>query len=321
MSSLKTFAFAGAVLVGATVSASAADFGGRHHAPPPPPVPVATPIVEASGWYLRGDIGVGHQSMKPKLEDSRFPTTPVVNTFDFSQSKVPFAGIGAGYQWNSWLRTDVTAEYRFRSDYSFTDKSCQTNNALGAFVSGVPGVPCNITPGFNGVDRRNYYNGRITSAVVMFNAYLDLGNWSGFTPYIGAGVGYASNTVARSTDIGINNSYAAGVLTGVSSSGLVTFKDRTQGSVAYALMAGVGYDLSPSAKLDLGYRYINLGKVRQYVFDCTGGPGVAGTCGDYLNHTRIHAHEFRLGLRYMFGGATQVAAAPVYHPGHVVKRY
>jgi opacity protein-like surface antigen len=314
MGSLKTIAFAGAVLVGATVSATAADFGPRHAPPPPPPVPVATPIAEASGWYLRGDIGIAHQDMKPTLDDRRF-VPPSVSVHDFSQSKVPFVGIGAGYQWNSWLRTDVTAEYRLQSRFSFEDKSCFGTNALGALIA-TPGAACATTAGFSGIDNRNYYNGRISSTVVLFNAYLDLGNWSGFTPFIGAGIGYASHQISNLSDIGVGYNYAAGVATGTSSSGLVRFANRSQGSVAYALMAGVGFDLSSNAKLELGYRYLNMGRVRGQSLACANS-----TCGDFMNYRDIHAHEFKLGVRYMFGAPSYAAAAPVYHPGHVVKRY
>lgn len=313
MGSLKTFAFAGAVLVGATVSASAADLGPRH-APPPPPVPVATPIAEASGWYLRGDIGIAHQDMKPTLDDRRFvPGT--VGVHDFSQSKVPFVGIGAGYQWNSWLRTDVTAEYRVESRFSFEDKSCGGSIAAGpAFAT--PGQACATTVGLTGFNNRNFYNGRISSTVFLFNAYLDLGNWSGFTPFVGAGIGYASHRISNLTDVGAQSNYTAGALTSVSSSGLVSFANRTQGSVAYAVMAGVGYDVSQNVKLELGYRYLNMGKVKGQSLACFNG-----TCGDFMNYKDIHAHEVRLGLRYMFGAPSYAAAAPVYHPGHVVKRY
>ncbi len=57
MGSLKTIALAGALLTGMTTLASAADLRG----PLPmvlPPAPIAAPVVEQSGWYLRGDIGV-----------------------------------------------------------------------------------------------------------------------------------------------------------------------------------------------------------------------------------------------------------------------
>ena len=73
------------------------------------------PVVESSGWYLRGDVGVGNQHFK---------------SFDFTQTNVAvvwpatwridqkdikdtfFFGVGLGYQWNNWLRFDVTGEYR-----------------------------------------------------------------------------------------------------------------------------------------------------------------------------------------------------------------
>ena len=83
-------------------------------------------------------------------------------------------------------------------------------------------------------------------------------------------------------------------------------------------MAGVGYDVSPSTKLEFGYRYLNMGKVKQYIFNCAGGPGVAGTCGDYLNYNSIQSHEFKVGMRWMLGGnsytSAPVHAAPMAYP-------
>ncbi|MGL4243484.1 MAG: outer membrane protein, partial [Beijerinckiaceae bacterium] len=120
MGSFKTLALAGAVLAGATAVASAADLRGPVGLPP---APVAMPIAESSGWYLRGDIGLTRQSMTPEIVDSRF-APPSVGVHDFSMSKSGFVGIGAGYQFNSWLRADVTAEYRLESRFNFTDKYC-----------------------------------------------------------------------------------------------------------------------------------------------------------------------------------------------------
>ena len=34
----------------------------------------------------------------------------------------------------------------------------------------------------------------------MFNGYADLGTWSGVTPYVGAGVGFAYNKLSGFTD-------------------------------------------------------------------------------------------------------------------------
>src|SRR5436190_10611750 len=94
------------------------------------------PVVEAGGWYLRGDVGVGAQSFK---------------SFDFTQTNVAtggpwpaswridqkdvkdavFIGAGIGYQWNSWLRFDLTGEYR--TDVKFKAVGSYDNGAGGRF--------------------------------------------------------------------------------------------------------------------------------------------------------------------------------------------
>jgi opacity protein-like surface antigen len=54
-------------------------------------------------------------------------------------------------------------------------------------------------------------------------------------------------------------------------------------------MAGFAYDLTTHAKLDVGYRYINLGKV----------DGIASSLGTAVASPNTTAHEVRLGLRYV----------------------
>ena len=56
---------------------------------------------------------------------------------------------------------------------------------------------------------------------------------------------------------------------------------------AYAFMGGVAYDLTDHVKIDLGYRWLNLGHF---------------TSHDVFNvaHTKdVHVDQLRLGFRYM----------------------
>ena len=84
MGTIKSIALAGLVAVATSAPALAADL-----LPPPPPMPVPVQIVEVgSGWYLRGDVGVGSQEIG-KVEGadvvrdggssgaSRLPTRPL----------------------------------------------------------------------------------------------------------------------------------------------------------------------------------------------------------------------------------------------------
>jgi opacity protein-like surface antigen len=69
-------------------------------------------------------------------------------------------------------------------------------------------------------------------------------------------------------------------------------------------MAGVGYQISDKAILDVGYRYIDMGKISSQRSDTAGFVNPAVKIDD------IAAHEVKIGLRYHFGGADCCAAAP-----------
>ncbi|MGL5137131.1 MAG: outer membrane protein, partial [Beijerinckiaceae bacterium] len=257
MDQLKSIALAGAMMILAPVAASAADMGRPPmHLPPPP---IAAPIAEASGWYLRGDVGIGVLDAKPEIVDARF-APPVVGTHDPSFSTQGFIGIGAGYQFNNWLRADVTAELRGSTEAKFTDKYCF--GSIGGAGIARPGSACGNTTGFTGSDGRNLYTGRINTNLFMANGYVDLGTWNGLTPYLGVGVGVANHRVEGLTDQGTANNYAGGALTFTSVATPVNYAEKSQTNLAWALMAGVAYDVSQSLKLELGYRYLNMGDIK-----------------------------------------------------------
>src|SRR5262245_43033920 len=100
-----------ASLVGAVaLFASAAQTARAADMPMPIPPPIAD--VVASGWDRHGDNGMTKQSvrkMHQRLEDV------VSETFDYRSKPFdgsPLFGLGIGYQFNNWLRFDVTGEYR-----------------------------------------------------------------------------------------------------------------------------------------------------------------------------------------------------------------
>src|SRR3989337_2807496 len=114
MVSVKVASFVGAV----ALFASPAQLPQRAHAadlPQLPPV-YAPPIEEyvASGWYLRGDIGMSNQRVK-SLDNALFTSSTNVVHKDFDSA--PLFGLGVGYQFNHWLRTDVTGEWRGKANF------------------------------------------------------------------------------------------------------------------------------------------------------------------------------------------------------------
>ncbi len=257
---------------------SAADF-----LPPPPPVdaPHAMPPAEFSGWYLRGDIGLG-QNRQEKFR-STFDPAFVVAGLQYDEASLSshyIFGAGLGYQFNSWLRGDATVEYnggaRWKQLESYTDAACG------------PAGRC--------VD---VYRGRISSGVFLLNGYVDLGTWHGITPYLGAGVGAAHNHISAITDFGINTG-GSGVSPAV-----------TKTSLAWALMSGIAVNVGYNMKLDFGYRYLDKGNIDGGAIVCAAPP-----CGLETHKFRLASHDFRIGLRYMFG---EKPYAPMQPP--LVRKY
>ncbi len=133
----------------------------------------------------------------------------------------------------------------------------------------------------------------LTTYTVMLNAYKDFGNFGGFIPYVGAGIGAAYHQLGDVSFTGNPN--------------LVnTIRGDNDLAFAWSLMAGVGYQISDKAILDVGYRYIDLGRISSQRSDS------AGFVNPQINFDDLTAHEVKLGLRYHFGG--DCCATPVHMP-------
>lgn len=239
-------------------------------------------------FYVRGDVGVARNT---SATFSQQDLADNGGTF-LSQSMGDTVLIGAGFGWqfNNRFRIDLTGEYRSKTTIKALD------NITAATVD-PPGV----------LQANTLYQGNVSSYVGLINGYFDIVKWRGFTPYVGAGVGIASTSLTGLTTISsasltddatgaqilqVTHGYAA---------------DRTKTGLAWALMAGTSYDLSPNSKLDLGYRYLNLGSdiAASNLINCA-----CGTEGSPLKIADVDAHEFRLGIRWLLGEP----AAPVYVP-------
>ena len=81
---------------------SAATAADMPFASPLPPPPSNQPVEFGTGWYLRGDIGY-----------SNMPIPVIVADFVNSLGRTGAAsgGLGFGYQYNNWLRTDFEIDH------------------------------------------------------------------------------------------------------------------------------------------------------------------------------------------------------------------
>ena len=158
MGSIRKSVFVGAAVACLAAPALAADL------PPVIEPPVTPPIQDYSGWYIRGDIGykiyndpdVSYNGGAVELGHESFDNTWMV-------------GVGAGYQFNRYLRADVTVDYEFESDF-YSRTPCA--------------LPC-------GALTETTDESSMTVWTILANGYIDLAHYNGFTPYIGAGLGVA----------------------------------------------------------------------------------------------------------------------------------
>ena len=301
MGSLKSYAIAGAVALGASSSALAADL------PPPPMMEPHAPRASSigSGWYLRGDVGVGatNYDQIEVLVRGLAPTNPAIGATSFStvNSKSSFAsfiGVGIGYQVNNYFRFDVTGEYR------------------GVQLEGRDNVGYPTVPGTT-VRQTNSYRANVTSFVTLANAYIDLGTWNCLTPYLGGGIGLANHKLNGFTDNGIQDFSVGGVAAGSGTS--FAFADSaSKTNLAWALMAGVAYDVNPNLKLEIGYRYLNMGDAP--VASLRGGS--AQLLGDTVKFKKLDSHDIKIGMRWNLNGGDCCQPAPVaYVPQPTVRKY
>jgi len=222
----------------------------------PAPEPVNDGLVEwGTGWYLRGDVGAAY--IRPN------DLNGVILSPDWPNNWT--VGLGAGYQYNSWFRTEVTADYQslYKADGpQNTVVACQTGAvgtpAGGPFTGSIP-----IYTGCYPVAHT-----RTETATFLASAYLDLGKWWGFTPYIGAGAGV--NVLYQKAQVnwymGNGVPYAGTTWTDPWTNGtyMQNWDNVTSGTYlrfAYAFMGGVAFDLTDHIKVDLGYRWLNLGRI------------------------------------------------------------
>ncbi len=147
----------------------------------------------------------------------------------------------------------------------------------------------------------------------MVNGYVDLGTWYGMTPYVGAGLGVAFNSSPARTDTGARSARST------ASSGLVRSAaisaTSTQANLAWALMAGLDFNVTHNLKLEFGYRYLDYGKFSSPArANCLSRQRRAGSFMPQLRAFKVASKEltsndFRIGLRYYFDSAPAPRAA------------
>ncbi|KZL20852.1 putative adhesin RP828 precursor [Pseudovibrio axinellae] len=220
----KLLSLTAAALVSSTV-AYAADL--------PAPVFVEEPelpeIEIGGGWYLRGDIGYKvYRDPKTKFSHIKF------NDEELDPTGV--VGVGVGFRMNDYIRTDVTVDYEWDSDFR------GRVDCIGACSGGVEASDEFAT---------------LDVWTILWNVYADLGHYNGFTPYVGAGIGASSLNVKNVRAINPDGTR-------------VDYPKGHWWNFSWALMAGTSYEINSNWNIDAGYRYLNIGAVKTKSFASNG---------------------------------------------------
>ncbi|MFD0915277.1 outer membrane protein [Pseudahrensia aquimaris] len=243
-----------------------------------PPVIEAPETYSTGGWYLRGDITYDFRSS----EGGTYYENGMGMFSDVDMDDSYDIGIGIGYQINDYLRADVTGEYVFGAEWRGNtlnpDFTCAGLQAAGGG---------SITDGTEPGTCATNESADVSMIKLLGNAYLDLGTFGGFTPYVGAGIGgaYVMYDDYKSTTTGTVQACCLTL-----DQRADDFGGESSWRFAYALHAGASFDVSHKMKLDVGYSYTDIS---------------GGAMGSFLGGGKPRAyddgftdHVIRAGVRY-----------------------
>ena len=261
----------GATLVGAMIAPALAD-GDPYYSNginpsgirTPVPAPIPIPVYEAE-WYFRGDFAAGFGGspsvnvLGSNLVETQFSSPATIsNSFEPS-----FVGtVGVGYIWGPHFRTDFTV------DIHSIMSAEQSNGELATYPSGTYwDTATNKT--------------KFMSTILMLNGYYDFRTGTPWTPYLGAGLGFAVNQLTQNYSEsfeGVAASYG---------------QRSTDVQFAAAAMVGVSYDFSSLLAIDVNYRFLHVGG-SGVTLNVPGLPPETST----VEIGSLNEHQIRAGFRF-----------------------
>jgi|GEM_PF-411235 len=247
-----------------------------------------------AGWYLRGDVGFASLNLsKVEKQVSYIDSVSGDIVYDggsFYSSELDSSwtiSAGLGYQVSNSLRVDAILSHIGEVDFK------------GDSSTSGSGYSCNLIDGQTDDDGdtcTTVDSATFSATIGMANAYIDLGNFAGFTPYIGGGIGGAyvhwsdMKNDTRCDATGSNCTSTAGLSYENEFDGV--HGNKSGWRFAYAAHAGASYQITNSMKFDAGYSFTNISGGDMFGFAV--GDGVQGRHGD------IQVHEVKAGIRYSF---------------------
>ena len=237
-----------------------------------------------SGVYIKGQAGYGvfnDADVVPR--DSQF--SGILGSINGEGNLA--LGLGIGYDFGNGWRLEVDANQLF--------------NDMGA-IDGQPATQA-----------------KLRSTGFMFNALYDFEDFGRWEPYVGIGAGVAQNNVSLAAQDFLNDTGTVLVrhpscvtppaAAGTARACLTDDSDRT---LAWNLIAGLGYNITDNLTWDTTYKYTDIGSIDvdgTYVqANVPGRGGVFSATGSTVED--VTSHTILTGFRYRFGKATPPPPPP-----------
>ena len=263
------------------------------------PVPAPVPVPEyAARYYFRADAGVGFGDA-PDSEESGYyygadgeygPYGMQSSWLNDDFDTFVTLGVGVGMKIGTNWRADFTAETRTKGDVKIDGEyhyyTAADNNNDYTHVRG-----------------RVRDKTSLSGGVMLFNGYYDFarGEKSRFTPYVGAGLGFAWNELKRTHNTRESSrdcTYGTACTANMTSRDSVNHQEKTHDiSFAAAAMAGVAYRISDYALLDVNYRYLFIDATDHgFTIPSARNRQFGGNTKVSIGET--HEHQIRAGIRF-----------------------
>lgn len=186
-----------------------------------------------SGFYAGAKMGLSLE----QLHGQKVNNGSAASGIPSDTKQAGNAGIVAGYNFMSQYNLPIRTEL----DYTYREGTDSYHNVTGVGTN----------------------HNRVRVSSVMVNGYYDIYTGTRFTPYVGAGIGYANVKLDQS-------------LAGSTNSG-------SYDNFAWSVGTGVAYEVNDHLALDVGYKYLDAGK------------GKANG-----SEVKVGSHDLTAGVNYYF---------------------
>jgi opacity protein-like surface antigen len=205
-------------------------------------LPVPSHAQSLTGFYLSGKVGASLQQQRNR-DISVLDTDLVTGAstgdrlkFGNHTKSVLSGGVAGGYDFNPQFNLPV----RIELEYIARENGSQSRHSEHVdFDLLVP----------NHGNNAFHYTSSIRTQTAMLNVYWDIDTATAFRPYITTGLGLASHRFSNRTGYMM-----------MGNTGTMRVSD-TVNNFAWSLGAGVAFAINNNWSVDLGYRYIDTGKI------------------------------------------------------------